>query len=150
MSKIKLLIIICTILLLSNVLLMWQLWERNKPRERGEGPRLEIISRLKLDEKQVKQYDVLVQEHRSQMRQKEEEIRELKKSLYQTLLGDTTSRYSLIQQIAEQQKEVENINLRHFADIGKVCRLEQQVSYKKLVSDLSELFMHRKPPPPRH
>ncbi len=129
---------------------MWQLWECNKPRERGEGPRLEIISRLKLDEKQVKQYDVLVQEHRSQMRQKEEEIRELKKSLYQTLLGDTTSRYSLIQQIAEQQKEVENINLRHFADIGKICRLEQQASYKKLVSDLSELFMHRKPPPPRH
>jgi hypothetical protein len=129
---------------------MWQLWKSTKPRERGEGPRLEIIDRLRLDEKQVKQYDVLVQEHRSMMRQKEEEIRGLKKSLYLTLLGDTASRDSLIQQIAWQQKEVEHINLSHFADIGKICRPEQQASYKKLVSDLSELFMHRKPPPPRH
>ena len=147
MSKLRLLVVVCIILLLSNVLLMWQLWESNKPRERGEGPRLEIIARLRLDEKQVKQYDFLVQEHRSLMRQKEGEIRELKKVLYQTLLGDSTSRDSLIQQIAGQQKEVENINLRHFADIGKICRPEQQASYKTLVSDLSELFMHRKLPP---
>lgn len=129
---------------------MWQLWKGNKPREAGEGPRLEIIARLNMDEKQVKQYDILVQEHRSLMRQKEEEIRGLKKSLYQTLLGDTASRDSLIQQIAWQQKEVEHINLGHFADIGKICRPEQGDAYKKLVSDLSELFMHRKPPPPRH
>lgn len=149
MSKVKLLVLVCSILLFSNVVLMWQLWKHNKPERRGEGPRREIIARLKFDEKQVLQYDVLVSQHRSLMRQKEEEIRSLKKSLYQTLSGDTSSRDSLIQLIANQQKAVEQINLSHFADIGTLCRPEQQADYQKLVSDLSELFMHKGPPPPK-
>lgn len=149
MTKVKLFVIISTILLLSNILLMWQLWKNSKPERRGEGPRREIITRLNLDEKQVMQYNVLVNEHRSLMRQKEEEIRSLKKSLYQTLSGDTSSRDSLIQLIANQQKEVEQINLSHFADIGTLCRPEQRADYQKLVSDLSELFMHKGPPPPK-
>lgn len=150
MSKLKLFVIISSILLLSNVVLMWQLWKNNKPDRKGEGPRLEIIARLKFDEKQVRNYDVLVNQHRSLMRQKEKEIRSLKKSLYQTLSVDTGSRDSLIQLITNQQKEVERINLSHFADIGTLCRPEQQADYQKLVSDLSELFTHKRPPPQKH
>lgn len=149
MTKVKLLIIVNIILLLSNVLLMWLVWERGKPEKKGEGPRREIIARLMFDKEQERQYDVLVSQHRSLIHQKEEEIRYLKKSLYQTLVNDTGSRDSLIQIIANQQKEVEYINLSHFTDIGVLCRPEQQAAYKKLVSDLSTLFMHKGPPPSR-
>lgn len=118
----------------------------NKPGKRGEGPRMEIIARLNFDDKQVEQYDIHVHQHRSQMNMKEDEIRSLKKALYKTLLSDSSSRDSLIQLIANQQKDVEQINLQHFSDIGKLCRPDQQERYKLLVSDLSELFMHKKPP----
>lgn len=150
MSKLKLLGIITVVLFLCNVTLMWQVWKGNKmPERRGEGPRLEIIARLRLDDAQIKEYDILVGEHRSMMRQKEEEIRILKKAVYLTLISDSSSRDSLIQCIANQQKEVEHINLDHFADIGKLCHLDQKEDYNKLVADLSELFMHKKPPPGR-
>lgn len=148
MSKIKLLSLVSLFLLLCNVMLIWQMFN-NKPGKRGEGPRMEIIARLNFDDKQVEQYDILVHHHRSQMNMKEDEIRSLKKALYQTLLKDSASRDSLIQRLAEQQKEVEHINLSHFSDIGKLCHPDQQDRYKQLVGDLSELFMHKKPPPHR-
>lgn len=149
MSKIKLLSLVSLFLLLCNVMLIWQIFN-NKPGKRGEGPRMEIIARLNFDDKQVQQYDVLVHQHRSQMNMKEDEIRSLKKALYQTLLRDSASRDSLIQRLADQQKTVEQINLDHFSDIGKLCRPDQQARYKLLVDDLSELFMHKRPPPRQH
>ena len=149
MSKTTLLGVIISVLLLCNIGLMWKLWDGKKfGPQGGEGPRLQIISRLDFDTRQIEEYDVLVHQHRSLMRQEEDKIRSLKKSLYQTLIKDFSSRDSLIMLIANEQKEVERINLSHFADIGKLCRPDQQVKYAKLVSDLSELFMHRKPPPP--
>lgn len=145
MSKIKLLSFVSLFLLLCNVMLIWQIFN-NKPGKRGEGPRREIIARLNFDDKQVQQYDILVNQHRSQMKMKEDEIRSLKKALYQTLLSDSSSRDSLILLIADQQKAVEHINLEHFSHIGKLCRPDQQNRYKLLVDDLSELFMHKKHP----
>ncbi|MFA6150574.1 MAG: hypothetical protein WC716_04575 [Chitinophagaceae bacterium] len=149
MSKIKLLSLIALILLLCNLVLIWQMFN-NESGKRGEGPRMEIIARLNFDDKQVEQYDILVHQHHSQINMKEDEIRSLKKALYQTLLSDSSSRDSLILLIADQQKDVEHINLQHFADIGRLCRPDQKDRYKVLVGDLSELFMHKKPPPRRH
>ncbi len=149
MSKLKLLSLVCIILLLCNLVLAWQLFT-HQPGKKGEGPRMEIIERLRFDQNQVEQYDILVHQHRSQMNEQEAAIRKLKKALYQTLLTDSSSRDSLIRLIAEQQKTVEQINLQHFADIGRLCRPDQQDRYRLLVDDLSELFMHKKPPPRRH
>jgi Spy/CpxP family protein refolding chaperone len=151
MSKVKILSITVALLFICNVALLWQQWQGNKPQHRGEGPRREIIARLKLDDKQVMKYDVLVNEHRHQMREKEEEMRQLKKALYQTLLSDNNQRAAIIQAIGQQQQLVEEINLQHFEDIGQLCQPEQQADYIALVADLSDLFMHKRPPPPaRH
>lgn len=151
MSKVNILGIAVALLFICNVALLCQQRNGNNPQHRGEGPRKEIIERLKLDEKQVEEYDVLVHEHRQQIREKEEEMRQLKKALYQTLLTDSSQRATIIITIGREQQAVEKINLQHFADIGQLCRPEQQADYKALVADLSDLFMHKKPPPPsRH
>lgn len=147
MSKIKLLTIAIVLLLLCNIMLLWQ---NNKEHQKGEGPRQEIITQLNLDEQQITKYDFLIKQHRHQIHKKEEEIRQLKKALYQSLVDSSLKRDSLLESISEQQRAVELINLQHFEEIGRLCRPEQQANYKALVQDLSDLFMHKKPPPPSH
>lgn len=150
MSRQKLSILIIGTLLLCNITLMWQVWHTDilsREHSRGEGPRCEIIERLKFDKQQVQQYDVLIQEHRTQMRQKEEEISSLKTLLYQTLTDSSLSKDSLILLIARQQTEVEYINLKHFKNIGTICHPDQKKDYNELVMHLAQLFI---PPKPMH
>lgn len=151
MSKTKLLSIVIVLLLTCNLVLLCQQWQNNKETQKGEGPRKEIIARLNLDEGQIQQYNVLIQQHRHKIREKEEEIRQLKKALYQTLIHEGSKRDSILGSLSEEQRAVELINLQHFEEIGRLCRPEQQGDYRALVTDLSDLFMHKKPPPPtRH
>jgi periplasmic protein CpxP/Spy len=154
MSKVTLLSAVAVILLLCNIGLMGLYWKKSNGTPGGEkdgGPRKEIIHRLNFNREQVIQYDEMIRAHRSLMHQKDEQMRLLKKALYNTLNGGEaieTSQDSIIARIGETQQEIEHINLAHFADIGSLCRPDQQSSYKALVSDLSSLFMHRRPPPP--
>ncbi|MDI9320417.1 MAG: hypothetical protein QM530_08100 [Phycisphaerales bacterium] len=147
MNKIKVLIISVVLMFLSNLFLMYWVWNSShRPPHRSAGPRNEIIQQLRLDAEQVKKYDVLIQDHRLQIRTKDEEIGLLKKELYSTLNGGNEKNDSLIQLLADKQKEVEKINLKHFEDIGKLCRPEQQSAYKDLVVSLSDLFGHKRRP----
>lgn len=147
MNKTKVLIITVVLMFLSNLFLMYWVWNGNhRPPHKEEGPRNEIIERLQLDAEQVKKYDVLIQDHRHQIRTKDEEIGLLKKELYSTLNSNNANRDSLIELLANKQKEVENINLKHFEAIGTLCRPEQQSAYKDLVLSLSELFAHKRRP----
>lgn len=147
MNKTKALIVIVVLMFLSNLFLMYWVWNSNhRPHNKEEGPRNEIIERLHLDAEQVKKYDVLIQNHRHQIRTKDDEIGLLKKELYSTLNGGNEKSDSLIQLLADKQKEVEKINLKHFEDIGKLCKPEQMPAYKDLVVSLSDLFGHKRRP----
>ena len=153
MSKVKLLSGITLLMLLCNIILMYAVWARNgqphpPPGAGGEGPRNEIIERLKFDDAQVKRYNEYIHEHRTAMNGLDEKMHLLKQELYTTLLSNNTAakQDSLINLIANTQKEAEHVNLEHFQKIGSICTPAQKPAYEALVTELSDLFMPKRGP----
>jgi periplasmic protein CpxP/Spy len=153
MSKVKLLRIITVLMLLCNIFLMYQVWNntKDKPPRRGEGSRNEIIERLHFDDVQTKHYDEYIYEHREAMGKFDERMRVLKQELYATLLNNqqSTKQDSLINLIANTQKEIEQVNLDHFKKIGSICTNIQKPAFDSLVTQLSDLFMDKRRPQKR-
>lgn len=122
------------------------------PPKRGEGPRQLIIDRLHFDAEQQKQYDVLITEHRTKTDELHEASRDMHNELYSLLKADTIDRTkadSLILQIADNQKAVDNLNFDHFQEIKGICKPGQVGDFNELANELSRLF-GPKGPPPRH
>jgi len=117
---------------------------RSKPREI-------IIEKLHFDDAQVKEYDQLIQWHRSNISKLEDQIRDSKNELYLQLNENPVNekaKDSLINALASYQKEIESIHFKHFQDIKKMCKKEQMDDFTQLTEELSRLFS--KPPPPRN
>lgn len=149
MNKVKVLIYLSVILLLFNLVLIGFIM-MGKPRKEGdrEGPKRYIIETLHFDRNQIAAYEVLVQQHRRQIRDKEMQMMDLKQQLYSLLsvaysAGDADS---LIAAIAGVQTAIEQINFKHFQDIKNLCRPEQQAYFDKLSLEIAELFNHQGPP----
>jgi protein CpxP len=114
-------------------------------------PREIIIEKLHFDAAQIKEYDKLIQWHRSNITDVEEKIRDSKNELYLQLNENPVNektKDSLINALAVYQKEIESIHFKHFQDIRKMCKKEQTDDFAQLTEELSRLFS--KPPPPRH
>lgn len=117
---------------------------RSKPREI-------IIEKLHFDPAQIKEYDKLIQWHRSHISEMEDKIRETKNEFYLQLNENPVNektKDSLINALALYQKEIESVHFKHFQDIKKVCKNEQMEDFSSLTKELSRMFS--KPPPPRN
>ena len=118
----------------------------------GEGPRQIIIDRLHFDTNQQQQYEVFISEHRNKTDDLHDASKELHNQLYSLLKNESIDKAksdSLIQQIADNQKEIENLNFTHFQKIKTLCKPEQLEYFNELAGELSELFGPKGPPPPR-
>ena len=112
MNKIKLLSIVATVLFISNVALAaFMFFGKHRP-PAHEGPRDIIIERLHFDKQQVGAYDKLINQHQNAMREKKDEMMELKNKLYSRLLdnSDDAVKDSLEREIGKLQITIENIN----------------------------------------
>jgi hypothetical protein len=138
-------------LLVSNLFLAVFLFSRSRPPKPfdPDTPKRIIAERLHFDKNQIVQYESLIQEHRKQVRTKDEEIRKLKNELYSLLPAENipVKKDSLISLLAEKQKEVEYIHYNHFADIKKLCKPTQMADYNLLVKEINTIF--NRPPKPR-
>ncbi len=106
-------------------------------------PRKIIIEKLHFDAAQIKEYDKLIQLHRSHIIEMEDIIRKDKNELYLQLNENPVNektKDSLINDLASCQKEIESIHFKHFQDIKKICKKEQMNYFSKLTEELSELF----------
>lgn len=146
MSKQTLLGIVAGTLLLCNVALLLHCWKIEGKRPPNEGPRLAIIERLRLNEKQIVAYDQLIQQHRSAIRSEDLKISLLKSSLYTTLL-DSIKQDSIINLISIEQRKIEHINLAHFNDISALCDSEQKILFENMTKELGQLFDARRNKP---
>jgi len=111
-------------------------------------PREIIIEKLHFDSNQVKEYDQLIQWHRSHITEAEDQIRAAKNELYLQLNENPVNektKDSLITALASYQKEIESVHFKHFQDIKKMCKKEQLEDFTALTEELSRLFS--KPPP---
>jgi hypothetical protein len=141
MNKLKLLSIVIVGLLVVNLLLVLTLVMR-KPHPNPEGPKKLIIEKLHFDDAQIKAYDQMVEWHRSEIRKSDEQILNLKKVLYSHLNEeiDQHTKDSLIAQIANVQITIERTHYKHFEDIKKLCKPDQQKDFEQLTQEIADLF----------
>jgi Spy/CpxP family protein refolding chaperone len=161
MEKTKLLTITVIGLLLLNFATLGFLFisgtkGHKPPHDIPEGrhePKEIIIERLHFDANQQKEYGQLIEWHRRKIRQLEDSIRVSKNELYMLLnndIVDEKAKVTLINEIALFQKQIEATHFKHFEDIKKLCKPEQQVYFNELTEEFGRLFYRNKPPRPRH
>jgi Spy/CpxP family protein refolding chaperone len=153
MTKTKLLTVAVVTLLLINIATLAFVFMRKPPihdgMRHGEGPKQIIIDRLHFNEQQQKQYDIFVEDHRTKSKGLNSLSREMHNALYALLKEKSVDKQiadSLITQIAEHQKAIDNLNLNHFRQIKSICKDDQITLFNTLVNDLTHLFS---PPPPK-
>jgi periplasmic protein CpxP/Spy len=153
MNKVKLLTISVIGLLLLNFGILAKLIFQHPPHPPGGHERPEpktiIIEKLKLDESQQKNYEVLIDAHRHGMDSLHEVEMNLRNELYSLLKSadtDTLLSGPILLKIAETHKQVELLNYEHFKKIRNLCRPEQEASFSALIGELTRLFG---PPPPK-
>jgi len=144
MNKLKFLTIVSCALLIANLALVCFILFNRPLHPLGEGPRNEIIQKLKFDEGQVREYDKLIQSHRTEIKKSELEIMTVKNQLYSNLNSDLNGsiKDSLIRQLCTIQMNIENIHYKHFLDIKNICRDNQKQAFEKLTTEIASLFGH--------
>lgn len=144
MNKNTFYILIITCLLISNLLLVFRSGHEPKNHVR---PRDIIIERLKFSEKQIEEFEELIEVHREKTRENHREMMDLKNELYTHLQNpiDTIILDSLTKKIGEQKQVIEKINYIHFESIKKICHPTQLERFEELTSELARLF---EPPRP--
>ena len=159
MEKTKLLTITVIGLLLLNFATLGFLFfggtkGHKPPHDRPEGrpkPREIIIERLHFDVNQQKEYGKLIEWHRGEIKQLEDSIRVSKNELYLLLNDDKVdekAKVTLIDKTALFQKQIEATHFKHFEDIKKLCKPEQQEYFNELTKELGRLFSRNKPKRP--
>lgn len=147
MNKLSFFKILVIFLLVSNVLLgilAFQL-AQNKGRMPG-GPKQIIIKKLDFDKEQIAAYETLVEEHRSQVREKNNAILSKKQALYgQLSLTQDSLKPILMADIAQLQAQVEEIHYQHFLDIKRLCKPSQMKKFNDFTKEITNLFPSHKP-----
>lgn len=142
MKKVKILTYTVVLLLLLNIGLIGFIVFRQPPHPHWEGPKQEIIDKLKLKGDQVTSYEKLITWHRQEIGAAEDQILNLKRELYQTLSGDQphAMKDSLIHEIALVQINIEQTHYQHFLDLKALCNSDQLNDFKSLTMELADLF----------
>ena len=153
-KKNKLLFTVIIILVLLNLTSIFILWY-GKPKsfiDRPDMPdnksgRLEKLLEKELDfsKDQIEKFIVLRDEHRKNIFKLNEEIRSVKKSLFDKIILDGYQKEisdSLIKVSLEKQKEIEEATIRHFVELENLCEKDQKSKLMKVMNKLLG------PPPP--
>ncbi len=105
-----------------------------------------IIDKLGLDEKQVLDYQVLIEEHQNGIAKSDKEIMNAKKMLFELLTrNDVETEQKLISKINSEQRKIESIHLDHFKALKALCNEDQQSSFEGLTKDLARMFGGSRP-----
>jgi periplasmic protein CpxP/Spy len=157
MKKTHLLVILVAVLVLLNVgtlgfLLLNRPHGPHPPYMKvQQGPKARIEERLAFTEEQRKAFHDLIEEHRSQIQAKDEEMMAARNMLYAQLsVGDVGQNDSLLSAIGRIQQEVEQIHFAHFEQIRGLCTAEQLPAYNELTKELAMYFSQPKGPKRRH
>lgn len=134
-------------LVTSNLLLAGFILFKKPPPHRKHLPRKIIIKKLNFNEDQIERYNLLIDDHKALIEDKERKIIIAKNQLYRQLaepvLNDQSD--SLLLVIANAQKEIEGIHFNHFKEIKNLCNSDQQELFTALAGKLANIFTPKKP-----
>lgn len=136
MNKQKFYIIIIGVLILINLTLMWLFFNQNNSSKKC-GPRDMIIEALHFDDEQIREYDLLIKDHRVLMFKGKSELYNFRKSYF---LTDSDSALSLL---SNSYSNLENINKNHINEIMEICNSSQKEDFRIVIKENS-LFNARK------
>ena len=148
MNKQRFYIIVIFGLLLSNLILIgfngFQKKDRRPPHP-DDNPKNIVISKLGFDNAQIIAYEALIKGHQNNISERDRTIHELKNQLYDELKNEVinTRVDSLTAEIANYQKQIEQLHFKHFQDIKKICKPEQIDNFNRLVNDISTIFSRK-------
>jgi hypothetical protein len=148
MTKNAFYIFVITLLLIINLVLVVFIFLKPPPPLNRKEPKHFIIERLKLDAGQIAKYEDLIADHRHQIREKDELIREYKHDLYGLLANDSIPRHvvdSITLAIAKIQKDIEVIHFEHFMDIKALCKPDQIKYFDETSTELQHIFQPDRP-----
>ena len=147
MTKLNLILSLLILLVVCNVLLFYKLFQHHTPPRRNDGPREFIASTLQFNDSQRKAYDEFIQDHRFNIQQTDDSIRQLKESLFsQFTQTDRIRRDSFLTAINTLQMKIEMIHWEHLKQIEALCLPEQKKNWLELEKHMATLFV--KPPHP--
>jgi periplasmic protein CpxP/Spy len=153
MNRTTLLTVVAALLLVANLAMVTMMFmdKRHAPGHgrppHHAGPRDIIIERLGFDDAQVKQYDRLIEGHRTRIHDLDRQMMDARSALYSGLTEESTmTSDSLLGVIAQIQLQVEQTHVLHFADIRDLCRDDQLQRFEEMTSDLARYFGHPRPP----
>ncbi len=152
-SKIKLLAGTTVLLILLNVVVIGLMWfgPHHRP-GMGPGPghdRAEvIIHELKFDDAQRRQFEQLKDQHHSIMMAIDEKDHKTHDALFELIKNgqdSTAAADSLINEIAQNKKQIELATYHHMAQVRRICTAEQQKKFDEIIINL---MTHRGEGPP--
>jgi protein CpxP len=145
MNKTKLLTLAVIALFIINILTISFLFFKKGPRP-NEGkrprPREIVINKLGFDAQQIETYELLINDHKSNIGELDDKIKDAKNDLYQqlALLDNKKTTDSILNTLSKYKSQIEILHYNHFLDIKKLCKPEQLDSYNDLTMELAKIF----------
>lgn len=124
---------------------------QNDRRQRGDGPKEFLIHELNFNENQKQDYQILIDEHKSDMKRLTEKIRNDKERLWNNLSGSDSnyvSAESISAEIGTDQKEIELVTFKHFQKVREICDDTQKKKFDELINEVLNMMGQNNPPPP--
>ena len=155
MKKTTLLTGALIVLVILNLTLIGSIFFGHHPHEGMGGPdgpgrgrpREIIIEALQFTQEQIKQYDILIKQHRSEVDALDKAIRENKQKLYTLLQQNYTvkEKEGLISEINKLQRQIEETHFTHFEAIKKLCNNQQKAEFENMAPEFPKMFAPRPP-----
>lgn len=150
MNKLTLMTVGIVVLLAMNAAMLVLLFRPQHMRdERGPGPAAFIVEQLQLDAGQQRSFETLRREHRSALREAQDEDRRLHDayfSLLKTGAPNKPAADSLSALIGRQRSIMEAATFEHFSKLRALCRPDQQQRFDAIIDEV----LRRMGPPPPH
>lgn len=151
MNKTRVLYIALAIMFVVNLMLIVTLFLSGPRHSSRMGPKNVIIKKLSFDVDQIKEYELLIKQHRSSIHRFQDSIHNSKQNLYALLRGNDLSMADSIEnEICNYQKGIEKAHFNHFSELKKLCKDDQLIAFEKLTFELESLFSNRIGPPKKN
>lgn len=119
------------------------------PDGKPDKPDKFIIEKLKFNEEQVQKFEDLKREHRRQVEDIQFQSRKLHDEYFGLLKAepvDSVKAGQILEQIANNQKELDKVTFTHFARIKELCKGEQKELFNRFIEEIAGSFKPQRPP----
>lgn len=143
------------VLVLANVATLLILWQNRHPKHPGmhpDEPKNVIIKDLNLNNEQIKQYEMLIADHRKAMNDIRKTLAHQKEQLFDLVAApdatDSTINH-FARACATSYEQMDVVTIKHFKQLRAICTLKQQEKLDHTIRNVAKM-MNEHQAPPKH